>query len=368
MKAALFSIVPYERPVAQKGWPVAAAGYSSEVAQASMERALEFFELADQIGFDWVSVAEHHYAPGSLTPNPMVMAGAVAQRVKRAKIALLGSNIPIQNPVRVAEEFAMLDTLTGGRIIAGMLRGTSNEYVTYGVNPAESRERFSEALELIVRALDRAPAVRLAGPLLRVPHDRDLAPPGAEPAPADLHVVSSPEAAEFAAAHRISAGLRGHHRAAARRSPCASIARPRTQHGWEPGRRPRPLPGGRPRRRHRRGGLGRVAPFATPDRPAGALSMANPAIDEAAAGAGYYGRDDAAPACPGGPPPGTCRSGSTPGSCSPAADTVLAQIESIHRELGAGILELAFIGPRRTSGGAAIELFGEQVLPRMREL
>jgi alkanesulfonate monooxygenase SsuD/methylene tetrahydromethanopterin reductase-like flavin-dependent oxidoreductase (luciferase family) len=70
-------------------------------------------------------------------PNPMVMAGAVIQRVKRARIALLGSNIPIQNPVRVAEEFAMLDTLSGGRVVAGMLRGTSNEYVTYGVNPAD---------------------------------------------------------------------------------------------------------------------------------------------------------------------------------------------------------------------------------------
>jgi alkanesulfonate monooxygenase SsuD/methylene tetrahydromethanopterin reductase-like flavin-dependent oxidoreductase (luciferase family) len=98
VRAALFSIVPYERPVPQNGWPVSAAGYDADVARASMERALESFELADQIGFDWVSVAEHHYAPGSLTPNPMVMAAAVAQRVKRARIALLGSNIPIQNP------------------------------------------------------------------------------------------------------------------------------------------------------------------------------------------------------------------------------------------------------------------------------
>src|SRR6266571_5067136 len=86
------------------------------------------------------------------TPNPMVMAGALTQRVKHAKIALLGANIPILNPVRVAEEFAMLDALTGGQVVAGMLRGTSNEYVTYGVNPSESRDRFEEALELIVRA------------------------------------------------------------------------------------------------------------------------------------------------------------------------------------------------------------------------
>src|SRR4029453_8632316 len=82
----------------------------------------------------------------------MVFAAALTQRVKNAKIALLGSNIPIQNPVRVAEEFAMLDAMTGGRIVAGIFRGTSKYYVTYGINPAESRERFQEALKLVVKA------------------------------------------------------------------------------------------------------------------------------------------------------------------------------------------------------------------------
>src|ERR1700756_4365228 len=114
MKAALFSIVPYQpRGAAHGGWPAPVVDYSAEAAQASMARALTQFELADELGFDWVTVAEHHFSPMSLTPNPMVMAAAVVQRVKRARIALLGSNIPIQNPVRVAEEFAMLDTMSG---------------------------------------------------------------------------------------------------------------------------------------------------------------------------------------------------------------------------------------------------------------
>ena len=52
-------------------------------------------------------------------------------------------NIPTSNLVRTAEEFAMVDVLNGGRVIAGMFRGTSNEYVTHNTNPAESRERFS---------------------------------------------------------------------------------------------------------------------------------------------------------------------------------------------------------------------------------
>src|SRR5918911_5255895 len=146
VKAALFSRVPYLGSAPRGVWPVPADGYSSELAEQSMELGLEQFKLADELGFDWVTVAEHHYAPFSMTPNPMVMAGALTQCVKRAGIALLGANIPILNPVRVAEEVAMLDVMIGGRLIAGMLRGTPNEYVTYGTNPAETRDRFEEAL------------------------------------------------------------------------------------------------------------------------------------------------------------------------------------------------------------------------------
>src|SRR5215472_11953738 len=137
-------------------WPAPTSDFSVEVAERSMLTSLEQFELADQLGFDWVTVAEHHFAPMSLTPNPMVMAGALTQVVKRARIALLGPNVPILNPVRVAEEFAMLDTLTDGRLIAGLMRGTPNEYVTYNTNPAESRAIFEEAVLLIRHAWTQA--------------------------------------------------------------------------------------------------------------------------------------------------------------------------------------------------------------------
>jgi len=120
----------------------------------------------------------------------MVMAGALSQIVRRVKIAVLGPTLPILNPVRVAEEFAMLDTMSGGRVVAGMMRGTPNEYVTYNINPAESRERFAKALHLI--RLDRDAAFWLARPLLPVPHDLDLAATGAEAAPAPLHVRLQP--------------------------------------------------------------------------------------------------------------------------------------------------------------------------------
>src|ERR1700761_2659884 len=100
MKAAIFTPVPYMGPAPRGTWPVPTATYSNEVAERSIAYSLEMFELADQTGFDWVTVAEHHFAPMSLTPNPMVMAGAITQRVKRAKVAVLGPTVPILNPVR----------------------------------------------------------------------------------------------------------------------------------------------------------------------------------------------------------------------------------------------------------------------------
>src|SRR5439155_19388583 len=195
---------------------------------------LALFELADQVGFDWVTVAEHHFAPMGLTPNPMVMAGALTQRVKRARIALLGATIPILNPVRVAEEFAMLDTLTGGRLIAGMLRGTGNEYVTYNVNPAESRERFEEAMELIIRAWTEPQPFGWLGRYYEYRSISIWPKPVQHPHPPIYMSGSSPESGEFAARNHVRLGLA---------FTTVPLARDAVRHyraqaalaGWEPG-------------------------------------------------------------------------------------------------------------------------------------
>src|SRR5215471_7782927 len=207
MKAAIFSSVPYMGPAARGVWPVPAPAFSSEVAERSMATCLEQFQLADELGFDWVTVAEHHYAPMSMTPNPMVMAGALTQRVKRAKVALLGASIPILNPLRVAEELAMLDVMTGGRVVAGMLRGTSNEYVTYGTNPAETRERFEEALELIVRAWTEPVPFGWQGRYFEYRAISIWPRPVQKPHPPIFMSGSSPESGEFAARRHLSLGF-----------------------------------------------------------------------------------------------------------------------------------------------------------------
>jgi alkanesulfonate monooxygenase SsuD/methylene tetrahydromethanopterin reductase-like flavin-dependent oxidoreductase (luciferase family) len=116
-------------------------------------RYLDELEYADQLGFDGVCVNEHHQNAYGLMPQPGVMAGALARRTKKVKIAILGRALPLlNNPVTVAEEFAMVDNITEGRFIAGFVRGIGAEYHAWSSNPADSHDRFHEAHDLIVRA------------------------------------------------------------------------------------------------------------------------------------------------------------------------------------------------------------------------
>jgi alkanesulfonate monooxygenase SsuD/methylene tetrahydromethanopterin reductase-like flavin-dependent oxidoreductase (luciferase family) len=84
---------------------------------------------------------EHHYSARILSQSPIVMAAHMAAHLKKIKIAVLGPIIPLSNPVRVAEELAMLDNLTQGRLVVGLLRGMTNEYLVYSIKPEETRER-----------------------------------------------------------------------------------------------------------------------------------------------------------------------------------------------------------------------------------
>ena len=117
---------------------------------------LDQLEFADELGFDGVAVNEHHQTAYGMMPAPGVLAGALARRIKNGKLAILGRALPlVNNPLVIAEEFAILDNLTRGNFIAGFVRGIGVEYHTMGMNPAESQARFNEAHDLIIQAWTR---------------------------------------------------------------------------------------------------------------------------------------------------------------------------------------------------------------------
>lgn len=129
------------------------SNYDPEKTRAYIDQYLDEFELADRLGYDGVALSEHHQTGHSMLPTPTVVAGALSQRVKNANIAILGRALPIlANPLSIAEEFSLLDHLTGGRIICGFVRGNGPEYFSTMSNPAESHARYLEAHDLIKRA------------------------------------------------------------------------------------------------------------------------------------------------------------------------------------------------------------------------
>src|SRR5215472_6553405 len=113
---------------------------------------VERVRYVEALGFDWVSVAEHHYSLQRLTPAPIVVAAHLVACAKNIKIAVLGPIVSQSNPVQVAEELAMLDTLSDGRLVVGLLRGITGEYLSYGLNPIDARKPTTETMELILKA------------------------------------------------------------------------------------------------------------------------------------------------------------------------------------------------------------------------
>jgi len=155
-----FNLMPYaalnmeERKKHETAWlNLPSRLYDREDGRALYERWIGDYIKADALGFDGLGVNEHHQTAYGMMPSPIVIASILARETKRAKICILGSAIPLRdNPLTLAEEHAMIDTISGGRLISGFVRGIGAEYHVFGTNPALSHERFHEAHDLIIKA------------------------------------------------------------------------------------------------------------------------------------------------------------------------------------------------------------------------
>ena len=117
------------------------------------ERALQRVDIMDQNGYDAVWLAEHHFTTYSVCPSVHLMGMHIAGRTKNIRIGTAVSLAPLYHPMRLAEEVALLDVLSGGRVNWGAGRGfDANEFKTFGVPAEESTERFREAVEIVLAA------------------------------------------------------------------------------------------------------------------------------------------------------------------------------------------------------------------------
>ncbi|HEV8298042.1 MAG TPA: LLM class flavin-dependent oxidoreductase [Acidimicrobiales bacterium] len=167
------------------------------------ERLAEYL-LADEVGFDGIMVNEHHNAPYCMQPRITVWSSILAAVTKNVKIVQLGNPLPTyDSPLAFAEEIAMIDMISEGRLVSGIVRGAGQETIALNANPAFNRDRFNEAHDLLVKIFtEDGPFAwegehyqyRVVNPWARVlqkPHPRIWVPG-----------VFSPETIEWSAEHR----------------------------------------------------------------------------------------------------------------------------------------------------------------------
>ena len=115
---------------------------------------MDELEYAADCGYDAICVNEHHSNGYGLMPSPNLISSSLARRTTDATICVMGNSLALYNPpTRVAEEFAMIDVISGGRLIAGFPVGTPmDDCFAYGQNPSQLRERYYEAHDLVMKA------------------------------------------------------------------------------------------------------------------------------------------------------------------------------------------------------------------------
>jgi len=358
VKVSFFETVRYRSPTPLPSeWPVDSGAYDPAAGAEAYRGMLERLQYIEELGFDWVSVSEHHYSPRILTPSPILTAAFLAARLKRITIALLGPIVPHSNPVRVAEELAMLDTLAQGRLVVGLLRGTANEALTYDLNPEESRERTDEGMELILKAWTERRAFGWQGRHFQYRQVSIWPRPLQQPHPPTYALGTSREACEFAARHRLGCGVSyGPFEVMARatrhyREACA-------RHGWEP----------TPEQIIYRANM----LVADTDDDAHALLKAQP---NRAPFEMRKGVRDAVAAIDSRNIAGEKRAavvtGALPTTFIGSPDTVVEQVRQCRDVIGAGVIDLSLHPPGSGDLDAlmrALELFGKKVLPRIRDI
>jgi alkanesulfonate monooxygenase SsuD/methylene tetrahydromethanopterin reductase-like flavin-dependent oxidoreductase (luciferase family) len=210
MKVFVFDLLAYDANLDHlKGgetelpYPLAKRHFDAATAQRTYEEHLDAWEALDRFGYDGVGFNEHHCSPYGLMNSPNLMAASAAQRTKNLKLLIYGNLLPVHQPLRLAEELAMIDCLSKGRLISGFARGIPREYQVHNIPLSESRARFEEAYDIITRAWTEEvfsyegrfwsyQDVALWPRSVQQPHP-----------PIWIPIVGSKESIEFAARHNI---------------------------------------------------------------------------------------------------------------------------------------------------------------------
>jgi alkanesulfonate monooxygenase SsuD/methylene tetrahydromethanopterin reductase-like flavin-dependent oxidoreductase (luciferase family) len=190
----LMHFMPYpdvapDRPQGQ--WvDIPNARFDPETGYKLYREYIDELVLGDKLGFDGIVVNEHHSTFYSLMPSCSIIAGALAVLTTRAKICVFGTPISLTYPHRLAEEYAMLDVMSGGRLECAFPLGTGMEYWVNPINPSFARERFREGMDILMQAWTQPGPTRYDGKFYQYKYLNPFPLPYQKPHP-KIYVVGS---------------------------------------------------------------------------------------------------------------------------------------------------------------------------------
>ncbi|MET0486654.1 MAG: LLM class flavin-dependent oxidoreductase, partial [Candidatus Rokuibacteriota bacterium] len=164
-----------------------------------IQREIEQMVWTEELGFDSIWLTEHHFIDYGLSVSPSVLAAAAAMRTQRVRIGLAAAILPFHDPIRLAEELALVDILSGGRLDVGVGRGNRPvEFEGLRVPQIENRERFEETLAIMVKAWTEE-RFSFEGRHFTIPEVRVIPKPLQRPHPPLYVVCVSPDTVEATA-------------------------------------------------------------------------------------------------------------------------------------------------------------------------
>jgi len=141
MKVSIFSVADY-----YKDTHPSVSSFYNDLHQVAL--------WSEELGYEAFFIAEHHFHPYGLVPDAMQFLTSIAMKTSRLKLGPAISVLPFHKPVRLAEQMAMFDQLSEGRLIAGVGSGyLQHEFEGFNLTPADKRQRFDEALDVLQKAL-----------------------------------------------------------------------------------------------------------------------------------------------------------------------------------------------------------------------
>jgi alkanesulfonate monooxygenase SsuD/methylene tetrahydromethanopterin reductase-like flavin-dependent oxidoreductase (luciferase family) len=205
VKVHVFDLMPWPYLREPAVFPMPNADYKPELGNLLYKEHFDFLELAEALGFDGISFNEHHFSAYGGIPAPNIIVGALTQRTKKITLGIIGNCLPLRgHPIRIAEEVALLDVISGGRVISGFVRGVPQEFLAYNVDPKESRGRFNEAFDLIIKAWTAEEPFDWDGEFFRYKHVSLWPKPLQKPHPPIVFAGTTAESVEWAAEHNVS--------------------------------------------------------------------------------------------------------------------------------------------------------------------